>query len=186
MLDRLEEILEAHPAGLREYALLRRLAQDGVAPFAGASFDSGVALYEAHFLLFHWLYRLRDRRCRERRGGLEIHCLQIRLVPFAEGPTGLPASHDPLRAFYLDLGHLRGITAQDLDRLLGAFWARWRRRDRVHDALAVLGLAEGVRPAEVRRRYRRLAMTHHPDRGGDTARFQEINAAMRVLTERRG
>ncbi len=31
--------------------------------------------------------------------------------------------------------------------------------------------------AEIKKRYRKLAMEHHPDRGGDTATMQEINAA---------
>ncbi|HQU15168.1 MAG: hypothetical protein B7Z66_05875 [Chromatiales bacterium 21-64-14] len=186
ILDRLQEVLEAHPAGLSEYLLFKRLKEEGSPPFAAASFDSSVGLYAAHFLLFHWLYRLQDRRCRERRGGLEIHCLKIRLLPFRSAAGGLPAPHDSLRDYYLDLEHLRGITPGDVDRLLNQFWARFRNRDRCHDALKVLGLEAGACARDIQRRYRRLAMKHHPDRGGDTARFQEIHAAMQVLAGRRG
>jgi DnaJ-class molecular chaperone len=32
-------------------------------------------------------------------------------------------------------------------------------------------------PEEIKRSYRRLASLHHPDQGGDTAKFQEIQAA---------
>lgn len=32
-------------------------------------------------------------------------------------------------------------------------------------------------PDEIKSEYRRLAMKHHPDRGGDTATMQDINAA---------
>jgi len=35
------------------------------------------------------------------------------------------------------------------------------------------------------RQYRRLAMRHHPDRGGERARLQAINAAMAILDPRR-
>lgn len=33
----------------------------------------------------------------------------------------------------------------------------------------------------IKRHYRRLAMRHHPDRGGDKAQLQIINAAMEAL-----
>jgi DnaJ-class molecular chaperone len=36
-------------------------------------------------------------------------------------------------------------------------------------------------PAEIKQAYRRLAMQHHPDRGGDQNRFQEIQQAYDVL-----
>lgn len=41
----------------------------------------------------------------------------------------------------------------------------------------VLGLSKSASKSEAKAAYRRLAMEHHPDRGGDKARFQEIKAA---------
>jgi curved DNA-binding protein CbpA len=38
-----------------------------------------------------------------------------------------------------------------------------------------------VDDATIKRRYRRLAMRHHPDRGGDGVRLREINAALATL-----
>jgi len=37
---------------------------------------------------------------------------------------------------------------------------------------------------ELREAYRRLALQHHPDRGGDTRTMQEVNAAYTRATER--
>ncbi len=65
--------------------------------------------------------------------------------------------------------------------LVGAFWARLGRRERRAEALAQLGLADPVDDDTVKRAYRRLAMEHHPDRGGDKERLQAINAAARLL-----
>lgn len=48
-------------------------------------------------------------------------------------------------------------------------------------ALAVLGLAEPTDWPAIRRRYRELAGRHHPDRGGEAGRLQEIHAALRIL-----
>lgn len=49
------------------------------------------------------------------------------------------------------------------------------------DHYATLGVAKNATPDEIKRAFRRLASQHHPDKGGDTARFQEIQAAYDVL-----
>ncbi|NNG14653.1 MAG: DnaJ domain-containing protein, partial [Gammaproteobacteria bacterium] len=43
-------------------------------------------------------------------------------------------------------------------------------------------LDDPVSDADIKQQYRRLAMQHHPDRGGDDATLQKINAAMNILT----
>jgi curved DNA-binding protein len=48
---------------------------------------------------------------------------------------------------------------------------------------ATLGVNENAAPEEIKRAYRKLASQHHPDKGGDTARFQEIEAAYRILSD---
>lgn len=44
-----------------------------------------------------------------------------------------------------------------------------------------LGLQSGASPEEIKKAYRKLASQHHPDKGGDTAKFQEIQAAYEGL-----
>lgn len=51
------------------------------------------------------------------------------------------------------------------------------------DHYATLGVSRGASDAEIKRAYRRLASQNHPDKGGDTARFQEIEEAYRVLSD---
>lgn len=48
---------------------------------------------------------------------------------------------------------------------------------------ATLGVAETASADEIKRAYRGLASKHHPDKGGDTQRFQEIQAAYAVLED---
>lgn len=48
---------------------------------------------------------------------------------------------------------------------------------------ATLGVGENATPEEIKKAYRKLASQHHPDKGGDTAKFQEIEAAYRVLSD---
>jgi curved DNA-binding protein len=44
-----------------------------------------------------------------------------------------------------------------------------------------LGVQKGASQDEIKKAYRSLAMKHHPDRGGDTAKFKEIQEAYDTL-----
>ena len=46
-----------------------------------------------------------------------------------------------------------------------------------------LGVDRGATPDEIKRAYRKLASINHPDKGGDKARFQEIEQAYRTLSD---
>mmetsp|Transcript_3015 Transcript_3015/g.5276 ORF Transcript_3015/g.5276 Transcript_3015/m.5276 type:complete len:301 (-) Transcript_3015:72-974(-) len=45
----------------------------------------------------------------------------------------------------------------------------------------LLGISPNASQEEVRRAYRRLALKHHPDRGGDARSFQDLSAAYEIL-----
>jgi curved DNA-binding protein len=51
------------------------------------------------------------------------------------------------------------------------------------DYYELLGVSKTASPDEIKKAYRRLAAKHHPDRGGDTAKFQEIQAAYDILSD---
>jgi curved DNA-binding protein len=55
------------------------------------------------------------------------------------------------------------------------------------DHYATLGVAKTATTDEIKKAYRKLASQHHPDKGGDKAKFQEIQSAYDVLgdTEKR-
>lgn len=46
-----------------------------------------------------------------------------------------------------------------------------------------LGIAKTATPEEIKKAYRKLASQHHPDKGGDTAKFQQIEEAYRILSD---
>lgn len=50
------------------------------------------------------------------------------------------------------------------------------------DYYQTLGVPRSASQDEIKQAYRKLAGQHHPDRGGDTAKFQEIQAAYAVLS----
>lgn len=49
------------------------------------------------------------------------------------------------------------------------------------DHYATLGVARNATQDEIKRAFRRLASQHHPDKGGDTQKFQEIQTAYDTL-----
>jgi len=51
------------------------------------------------------------------------------------------------------------------------------------DYYNTLGVAKQASADEIKRAYRKLASQHHPDKGGDTKKFQEIEEAYRTLSD---
>lgn len=47
----------------------------------------------------------------------------------------------------------------------------------------ILGVPGSATAAEIKTAYRKLAMKHHPDRGGDAAEFRKITTAYESLTK---
>jgi len=47
----------------------------------------------------------------------------------------------------------------------------------------VLGIKQGATEAEAKKAFKKLAMKHHPDKGGDTEKFQEIKQAYERITQ---
>ena len=176
----IENIVRSYPAGLSEFELIKRLrALHDDFPLLAIS-DNRLALFRCHFLLFHSLYLLQTRLWRQEAGHLEISPLCIKLVPYQPGASGL-CQPDPLRDYYLDPQNLETTSEEDVESMLNAFWNRYRDPNGRRQALRALGLDDPVDDTKIKRRYRKLAMQHHPDRGGDTLALQTINAAIRTL-----
>ena len=51
------------------------------------------------------------------------------------------------------------------------------------DYYAVLGVSKDATPDQIKKAYRKLASQHHPDKGGDTTKFQEIQTAYDTLSD---
>lgn len=51
------------------------------------------------------------------------------------------------------------------------------------DHYATLGVAKNATPDEIKKAYRKLASQHHPDKGGDTSKFQQVQEAYEILID---
>jgi len=185
-LDLAEQVLELlceMPEGCSEYQLIQQLKARHSTHIPHLALTDKLVLFRTHFLLFNALYQLRDRLWQEQRAHLLINPLCVQLQPYRAGPEAL-SEHDPLRAYYLNLQHLRETSEDDVEKLLASFWTRMQGGDEKRAALELFELEELNEPLTlllIKRRYRQLVSQHHPDRGGSTTRLQSINLAMEIL-----
>jgi len=180
---RLLALLVAYPAGLSEHALLSLLRREEPL-FATFSAREPLSLFRGHYLLFHALYRLRERRLRAGQGSVRVEPLRIALEACADASSALVAGVPDMGFWYADIRRLATVTAAGVVALLREFHTQRLVAGQRAAALAVLGLRDPVDAACIEGQYRRLAMRHHPDRGGDEQHARELNAAIAVL--RRG
>ncbi|MBF0622435.1 MAG: DnaJ domain-containing protein [Magnetococcales bacterium] len=181
LMDLLEAILNQHPDGIREYDLVQHLKKNKIEPFFSAALSDDLTLFKIHFLLFHLLYKLRNRLHILEKNRLKIHCLEIILQPWNTSTDSLPDLHDPLSAYYLNADNLDHTTQSDVKQMLDDFWKRFQNHLHKDTAWHTLGLEPGTPNEQIKSRYRDLAKKHHPDHGGCRIRFQEIAEAAHTL-----
>ncbi len=146
-----------------------------------------LSLFRSHFLVFNALYRLKIKAHIEKRYTLAISSLEIKATPVQAGLETNSSSEKDMTAFdevglfYLDLKHLTQTQEADVNKLLDQFWLHYFNDEQKINALNTLGLSEPVDFKQIKQQYRRLAMQHHPDRGGDGDTLIEIHQAMQCL-----
>ncbi len=163
-----------------EYDLIRWLQAPEQAIFREDALADTTTMFRTHFLVMHCLYRLRNEWLENGRGFLSITALRIVLLPPDQRGGQEISEQDPLADYYLDLNEL-STSEEDIDQLLNDFWKRMVIPESYDDDLACLGLSAPADKQSIRMQYRRLAMEHHPDRGGNHEKFREITAAYQRL-----
>ena len=163
-----------------EYDLIRWLQAPGQAVFREDALADTTTLFRTHFLVMHCLYRLRQQWLKEKRGLLKVTALQVQLIAADDRGGNALSEHDPLAEYYLDLNGLT-TSDEDIDQLLNEFWKRMVIPESYDADLDCLELQPPCDATTIRRQYRKLAMKHHPDRGGCHERFREITAAYQRL-----
>lgn len=144
-----------------------------------------LSLFKSHFLIFNALYRLQLKAIVHGQYDLTISSLAIAVNKYppksASSDNKQIDQHDPLALFYLDTSHLLNTTEDNVHTLLDYFWQHYFNDTQKQTALDTLGLKDPVDFKTIKHQYRRLAMQHHPDRGGDANTLIEIHQAMQCL-----
>ena len=175
-------ILEQHPDGIKEYDLIKKLRKNDPSILPDPEYSDSYTTFRIHFILYHGLYNLRQQLCEQKRGILRIELVNIQLLPFEHKQSSKISENDQLSSYYLDISNLDKTSAQDVDEMLASFWQKYAAFDQQEQALEILGLKHPVDFQTIKKSFKRMTMIHHPDRGGKKEKFQEINAAMSVLT----
>ncbi|MDX5152192.1 MAG: DNA-J related domain-containing protein [Acidiferrobacterales bacterium] len=176
------DFLSTKSNGTSEYDLIQFLREQDL-----FSLDSGellssdsLVMFRIHFIVFHTLYRLRDRVRQQGLNDIDLNPVCIRLLHYQNNESAL-IEYDALYEYYMDTENLENTGSEDVDEMLQRFWLRLDNSERRAEALKELELNDPVSDDAIRKQYRRLAMKHHPDRGGEREKLQRINAAVSIL-----
>ena len=173
------EQVKQHALGMSEYELLSLLKGSKYSIFHNTS--DTLRLFQAHFVLMHCLYSLKQQLCTAKHAHLSISALKIQLLPYEDSKSHFIDELDAVSQYYLDLNNLEQTDINDANRLIDNFWAEFVKTDTRTEALKILGLQDPVDEHVIKQHYRKLVSTHHPDRGGNKKRLQEINKAFASL-----
>ena len=175
-------LIKTSSIGLSEYDLIQRLQEHDEA-FAFDDENPNLALFRKHFLVMNALYQLQTELFAQGMY-LSISPLDIRLESVeSSAVSALPTDNAaaPLRAYYLDWENFSQTSHADVEAMLSRFMERYLAIDERLEALQTLELSADAPWENIKQAYRRLAALHHPDKGGDPARFRAIRGAYEIL-----
>lgn len=165
-----------------EYELMRWLQEPEQGVFRADALAHPLTLFQSHFILMHALYCLKKQWLQQNTAVLDISALHIQKRAWPEHVSNETEinTFDPLMDYYLDLAQLK-TTEEEVEQLLNSFWLKMRLPEQQPEDLAILELAPPVTAQQIKKQYRKLAMQHHPDRGGNEQMFCRVQSAYQRL-----
>ncbi len=137
-------------------------------------------IFKRNFLVMNGLYQLQTQLAPEQH--LKIAALHIELINKQNNHT--LERQDPLRDYYLDWKNFDTSSAE-IDALLANFWQRFISLNRKNTSFLLpkhqllqlqqaWQLPTNFSLKELQKRWRQLALQHHPDRQGCVTQFKRI------------
>lgn len=165
-----------------EYELIRWLQAPEQGVFRADVLAQPLTLFRSHFILMHALYSLKQEWLLQGTAILEISALHIEKRPWFShsNDTTQINNSDPSMNYYLDLSQLE-TPEQEIEQLLSSFWQKMLLPEQQPEDLAILELTPPTTALQIKKQYRKLAMQHHPDRGGSEHKFCQIQGAYQRL-----
>lgn len=112
---------------------------------------------------------------------LDVGLIRVTLHRATDAHQSLPAENSALAAIYDDLEYLANMTPEGVDAQIRAFWQKYEAYLSGGEAYACLSAEPSDSWPTIVGKYRALASKHHPDKGGNAARFQEVQQAFDQL-----
>ncbi|NTS75417.1 DnaJ domain-containing protein [Catenovulum sp. SM1970] len=184
----LESILRNQFGLHQELELIKQLQAEPYCLFTDYKLADSFQLFCMHFSLYNALYRLRDKWLAESVAVISIELSRFTIEPYTEntGQASLAlTSSDPLRSYYLDWQNFKQTNEDDLEQMLNAFWQKMAcyliEPEEKNKAFVILGIEPTDNTSEIKQAYKKLAQRNHPDKGGETHTFQQLNWAKNIL-----
>lgn len=151
--------------------------------------DENKNLFKRNFLIMNALYQLQLEVFAEGQY-LHVEALNIYLSPHS-GEHQL-ALDDPLRSYYLDWQHYE-TSGEEVSALLDNFWQRFAfngarrqidiRADELNAIKTRWRLPNSYDRRVLSQCWRKLALTHHPDKSGDEETFKRLMNEYEILKQ---
>ncbi|WP_042152784.1 MULTISPECIES: DNA-J related domain-containing protein [unclassified Pseudoalteromonas] len=148
--------------------------------------DYNKDLFKKNFLIMNALFQLNEDLVRTQHT-LIIEPLEIRLTKIND--TLISASNENLKDYYLDWNNFE-TDSEAIKSLLNSFWQNYSTYDvkntyspeKISSALQFFQLPESATTTEISKRWKTLALKHHPDKqNGDKDVFQQLQIHWQVL-----
>lgn len=175
-------LLREQTAGISEYELMQNLT--GHEAYVGFADDDQLALFQKHFMIMNALYELQHQLWQDEQLFLVISPLQIQILMPSENTNSSElalSETEKLSEYYRDWQNLENTNEQQVLELLSDFWQRFSSLDKRESAFEILELETDAAWQQIIESYRRLAVKHHPDKGGDPEMFIRIRQAYEIL-----
>ncbi len=175
-------LLRQQSTGLSEYEIMQYFAEHEI--FNDLSEETQLVLFQKHFIIMNSLYELQYQLWQDEQVYLDISPLNIQMI-FTEnneiGNALAISESKKLSEYYRDWKNFEDTNEDDVDKLLSNFWQHFVSTDERNAACDMLEIAPDAAKEQITESYRRLAATHHPDKGGDKEMFIRIRQAYEVL-----
>lgn len=178
------EILQNSNGVLKEYELHKLLGGKAFAQFLDDC-SSELGLFRKHFLVMNALYELHEELLTQ---GLYLHisALEIYLQATPSSPANeqvlrVDTAFNKLSRYYRDWQNFNQADDRSVNSLLQQFWEQFLANEEKLQSLHCLELDSNANWPEIQRQYRRLCQNHHPDKGGESVHFIEIQQAYENL-----
>jgi len=175
-------LLRQQSLGLSEYEIMQYFAEHEI--FQDLSEETQLVLFQKHFIIMNALYELQYQLWQDEQVYLDVSPLNIQMVFVENNEAGnaLAISESKkLSEYYRDWKNFKNTNEADVNKLLSNFWQHFVSTDERNAAYDMLEISPDAAKEQIIESYRRLAATHHPDKGGDKEMFIRIRQAYEIL-----
>ncbi|KZW98932.1 hypothetical protein JL49_19680 [Pseudoalteromonas luteoviolacea] len=183
ILNIIFDIISATPH-LKVHELAEQLKTLGALPELDK--DSHKDLFKRNFLIMNGLYQLQNELCDTHHlvhiSALDIYIEHLNMdqETVSSDHGNLPSHNDPLKSYYLDWNNY-DTSKKEIEALLSEFWQNYlsvqttRPSAQTRETLVKKWhLPDKYDLPTLQKKWRRLALSCHPDKGGSGVEFNQI------------